>query len=185
MKEENSQLKENLKKIATKANDNEQYSRRNNIRIFGLQEDKSKSTSESVVNFLKHELDVDISHSEIDKAHPIGKSQDGKPPPLIVKFSNHRSKEKVLSRRRSLKGKRIFITEDLTKQNYQLLQAAKKHSSVSSCWSHNGKILAKCENPPRTIHITDLFILESIAETDVDDEQFHMPDESPHQVRIA
>ena len=181
LKEENRRLKDDLKSVKAKANENEQYSRRNNIRIFGLTEEGTESPTQLVVKFLKKNLDIDISESEIDKVHRIGKPQDGKPPPLIVKFTTHRSKEAVLSRKRNLKGKRIFVAEDLTKPNFQLLKATKNLSQVTSCWSRNGKIFAKVNNSPRILLVRNTDDLDELLSTDVEADEFQMSHDTPFQ----
>ena len=42
---------------------NEQYSRKNSIRIFGLKEDQEENLEEKVINFAKDDLDVEL-HKE-------------------------------------------------------------------------------------------------------------------------
>ena len=42
----------------------------------------------------------------------------------------------------------VAVGEDLTKANYSLLLATKKHSATLAVWSSNGKILSKLQNGP-------------------------------------
>ena len=61
-------LKAELTKAQVHINHNEQYSRRYNIRIFGIQEIRGENCSEVVINFLKTELGLAISLEDIDQS---------------------------------------------------------------------------------------------------------------------
>lgn len=56
LKSELTKVKSDLGKVKAKANDNEQYSRRNNIRIFRLQEEDGEDCYETVLTFYKDVL---------------------------------------------------------------------------------------------------------------------------------
>ena len=66
-------LEEQLEAVKQKANDNEQYSRRSNVRIFGMESPDTNSDlvmvencTKSVVDFCKNELGVHLNEHEID-----------------------------------------------------------------------------------------------------------------------
>ena len=61
------------------ANQNEQYSRRNNIKITGLKTSENEDTRLSVCNFLKDKLGIKSKAGDIDAAHilPKGINQKG------------------------------------------------------------------------------------------------------------
>ena len=67
-------LENQTKTNAIKANENEQYSRRNNLRIFGLpQNDKNENSKEIVHSFIKDNLHMrDVKIEEISAAHRVG-----------------------------------------------------------------------------------------------------------------
>ena len=71
---------------------NEQYSRKNNIRIFGLREEHGENLEEKVIKFAKESLDVHIGNDAIEIVHHVGRmpmqSGDGnmRPRATIIKF---------------------------------------------------------------------------------------------------
>lgn len=66
-------LKSKLTEVTTKANDNEQYSRRNNIRIFGLAETEGEDCYDVVLKLCQNDLDINVTRDELDRAHRVGK----------------------------------------------------------------------------------------------------------------
>ena len=133
LKSKNEALRCELAEVKAKFNDNEQYSRRNNIRIFGLHERSHENCYDVVLN-LCGELDIDISRNELDRAHRVGRVLDPNsgnavvhPRPVIVKLISHQSKLKLMKARKNLKGKDIFIREDLTKANHALLMFVRRN----------------------------------------------------------
>ena len=123
LKEEIAMLKAELSTLKEKANDNEQYSRRSNIRIFGLKEDPDENCHDTVIEFFSRDLGVTMSPNEIDRVHRVGRRRDLEARPMIVKFRSHNAKVTVMRKKRTLRGKRIYINEDLTKPNLDLLKA--------------------------------------------------------------
>ncbi|KAK9744841.1 hypothetical protein QE152_g7429 [Popillia japonica] len=80
----------------------EQYSRRNNVRIFGVPEDRNENTGTVVSNFCKEKLHLDISPQLMDCHRLPGKESLHRP--IIVKFVSHATKLAVLSKKKELKG---------------------------------------------------------------------------------
>lgn len=154
-----SNLESLQKNTAKMANHNEQYSRRNNIRIRGLGATKDETCEQTVIKFLNNRLNlrdnegkhVQISVIDIDAAHPIQsrRSQQEHPPSMIVKFHQRCHRDMIIKARRQLKGQSFTINEDLTKLNQQLLTRLKDSPAVESAWSWNGKILAKVKGQSR------------------------------------
>ena len=56
--EEVGSLKARLVKVETNANENEQDSRKYNLRFAGLEETKEENCSEKIINFCKKKLDI-------------------------------------------------------------------------------------------------------------------------------
>ena len=91
-----------VKYAATKANDNEQYSRRYNLRIVGMKEsDQSENgdgTKESdqredcvslITTFCKDKLALTLDPNDIDRAHRVGRKDPEKPRAILVKFKSY------------------------------------------------------------------------------------------------
>lgn len=85
-----------------------------------------------------------LKSSDIETCHPVGLSKKQ----LIVKFMLPSVKHRVMAGKRNLKGNpdKVFITEDLTKFNYNLvkkLMSAKSSNLIHSYWTYNGNVYAK------------------------------------------
>ena len=104
-----------------------------------------------VLKLCQNDLDINVTRDELDRAHRVGKpkkSRDGQtsPPPraMIVKLAGHSVKMKFFRARRKLGPKRIFINEDLTKENHKLLLYVKKRCPEGvSVYSVDGSIMAR------------------------------------------
>ena len=77
-------LEQQLEAVKQRANYNEQYSRRWNVRTFGVKSPDIitdpvvvENCTKSVVDFCKNELGVDLNWWEIDTAHYVGRGEGG------------------------------------------------------------------------------------------------------------
>lgn len=109
---------------ATHQDNAEQYSRRNNLRIFGIPEIEGKDTDEIVRNITQEKLKVDLPEYAICQSHRVGKKTTDKPRPIIVKFISHNIRHSVFMKKKALKGTKIKITEDLIKHRLDIYNAA-------------------------------------------------------------
>ena len=145
-----------LSRVGLKANDNEQYSRRYNVRVFGCVEEESEKCSEKLVNLCRDKLELDdFSVDKIDRCHRVGKLRSGgKPRAIIVRLKSYEAMRSVMHAKKKLKGTPYFISEDLTRLNQHLYLTARKDClNVSSVWSMDGKIFVKRQLDNRIIHI--------------------------------
>nr|KAG5694729.1 hypothetical protein BaRGS_031545 [Batillaria attramentaria]KAG5695738.1 hypothetical protein BaRGS_004483 [Batillaria attramentaria] len=122
-----------------KADEVAQYTRRNNVRIFGVPESESESVEEceaKILEIFNKKLGVSLAPKDLEATHRLGKKkppklrdgdndsdsdEENRPRAIIVRFVSRKSVQAVLSNRRKLKNSRIVITEDLTVPRYQLL----------------------------------------------------------------
>lgn len=130
-----------------RTNELEQYSRRNNIRIWGIPEtddnEDAQTTIDKVVMVLNEKLGAKLTTYDIDIAHRLGKKQKNRKSGrcIIVKFLSRMSKIKCLKdRKKKLKGTNIFIQEDLTNLNYSVYMAARSNDEVEKCWTIDGTV---------------------------------------------
>ena len=149
---------EAVKSLKAKLNEEEQYSRRNCLRLYGIPEKDQEDTDAVMINLANKDLGVNLNLADIDRSHRVGAprhrpADKKKPPrPIIVKFSTYRARNLVIKNRKRLKGKHIGIEEDLTATNRILLQKAKdevnNNNNVTAAWSTDGKItvLVKATN---------------------------------------
>ena len=107
----------------------EQYGRRNNLEITGISDDVSDENLEGKVIEVLNEIQVDVSRSDIEVCHRIGKSKNS-PKKTIVRFTNRKYAKKALLNRKSLMNNvtynNIYINENLTKANNTIAYNCRK-----------------------------------------------------------
>jgi len=138
-----SHLQSQLNLIGAKANDNEQYSRRHNVRITGFPEEKGEDCVAKVAKFCKETMKIAISSADIDRAHRVGKPSQSKHRAIIVRLQSHRHKLDIMKNKKQLRGTKFFVNEDLTKENQKLFSEARKLPKVKSAWTRDGTIFIK------------------------------------------
>ena len=140
--------------LMARNNDLEQYSRRNNIRVFGIVDSERETADKSeklVTDLLKKKLSIDIAPSKIQIAHRAGKFTSGGNRSIIMQFVNRKEKQNIMKVRKNLKGTGISIAEDLTPLNVRRLSDLKKLDAVESAWSSQGKLFAKKSGRPEMV----------------------------------
>lgn len=80
----------------------ESHSRRNNLIFYNISEEAKESTSkieDLIYTYLEEKLNMagEANDISIDRVHRLGKRKEHKPRPIIVKFSFHEDKERILS----------------------------------------------------------------------------------------
>lgn len=126
--------------VQDRLDDLEQKYKNNCIRICGLKRDNSLNLVDSVISFLKNNLNISCSSSDIDFAIPVNnKNKDQINTMVLVRFASHNKKNTVMAERKILKNQGVVIYEDLTPKRYELLVASKKKYG-KNVWSSSGKI---------------------------------------------
>ena len=168
LKAENIELKETLAEergvtrvLTNELNEQQQYSRKNNIRIFGLRDTDPKenayATEDLVIQMFRNKLKKEILHSDIEIAHRVGRFSSDRDRAIIVRFISRKAKADVIYHRRSLKGSGISIAEDLTTKNVRRLTQLKDLDCVTQSWSYDGKLFAKnSQNAVREVKGLDM-----------------------------
>jgi hypothetical protein len=103
-----------IQALEDKVDEQEQYQRRNNVRISEIPEAVGEDTDVLVVK-LAETLGVTLDEDDIDRSHRVGRppdgDNDGRPRALLVKFVSYKSKRALITSRKglkSLKGGAIF-----------------------------------------------------------------------------
>ena len=165
LKKENKSLKTTVAKLEKAVDAGEQYSRRNSLRMSGVEESNTENT-DTIVLDVARAIGSEIDINEIDRSHRVGKPKAGKNRDIIIKFSTYRARQKLYARRTALKDSGctgVYLNEDLTKPRMNLLYLARvkvRGRFLKGCWSSDGTILVK-DNGDEIHRIT--------AETDLDD----------------
>jgi len=147
-------LQEKLHNQELQLQELQQYSRRNNLRIYGVpetQKDVVENTDQALCNIFKEKLGVEIKPREICRSHRVGKHRNNTnddttscartPRPIIVKFVSYNAWSRVFREKKQLKGTGITIREDLTLHNVRLLAQAREKYGSRSVWTMDGRII--------------------------------------------
>ena len=119
------QLDENkneISKLSCQLSKQENYSRRNNIRIEGMEEEKTENweqTQYKVTKLLKEKMKLE--NINVEFAHRINKKTNKQGPRTIVARLKHDTdKNTAMKNSHKLKGTNIFINEDLSEHTLNL-----------------------------------------------------------------
>lgn len=97
-------LESKLEEYRALINDNEQYSRKYNLRISGIKESPGESCVDKVMDLCQTKLNIIVEKDSIDRAHCLGPKKDGKDRQIIVKFTKFPVKNTIYRSKRLLKG---------------------------------------------------------------------------------
>ncbi|XP_072164256.1 uncharacterized protein [Diadema setosum] len=141
-------LENDISKVQHDIEEQEQYSRRECLRFYGIPETKDENTDAVITDVVKKHLGITLQSSCIARSHRITPSsrqeteRQQTPKPIIVKFAVYNTRQIVYDAKSRFKGSPIFVHEDLTLQRRSLVNAAAKKSSVKRVWTKDGKITA-------------------------------------------
>ena len=140
-------------RLNKRCDDQETYSRRENIVIRGVAEAADEDNAGCIRvtrGFLVQHLnfnDADAERMIFVRCHRVGKPQQQRGRPIIVRFHHYADRELVWSRKTLLKGKAFSIHENFAsevefkrKLLYPILTAAKKTGNYDRCYL-NGDVL--------------------------------------------
>ena len=116
--------------LATKCDNNEQYSRRTSVRINNVPlPANGNETSDDVLKKVKEvieESEADIKEMHLDRAHRVGKpfvDEDGmRKQQIIVKFTTWHHRTLFYRARKKLETAKVFL--DLTQTKFKLLKCS-------------------------------------------------------------
>lgn len=143
-----SELKENISStrihLEDKIDNLEQYTRRSNIRVFGVPEENNENLETKLIETFKNKMNLVIKPEFIDRCHRLGKIRnDGKHRAVIVKFCSYKHRSIVIQNRRFLANTGLSVAEDLTKGRYNLYRKACVEFGTRNTWTLDGVIKVK------------------------------------------
>ncbi|KAK3889169.1 hypothetical protein Pcinc_006743 [Petrolisthes cinctipes] len=108
-------LKNRVEDVMQRMNNQEDYSRRNNIRISGFKESPNgetwEQTAEQVSTLIQDKLQ--LPSAKLEHARRVGPVTRLAPRTIVARFEHFGDREAVTRNSRKLKGTGIFINEDL------------------------------------------------------------------------
>ena len=149
----------------------EQYTRRDNIRIIGMEEGDNEGDDvlEGKLISLAEGMGVELDSGDISVAHRLGRHQGGRQRATIVRFTRRKKRTELLKNKAKLKGKNIFLNQDLTDMRATMLKMVKELDTVKFTSTRDGKITVRLKaNPEEIIVIDTLDDLWKLGVQDVD-----------------
>lgn len=102
----------------------EDYSRRNNIHITGLEEKPEETweqTAEQVGKLLADKMQ--LPNLTLERAHRVGQRKNQRPRPVVARFLRYGDRELVMRNGTKLKGTEIYINDDLCQASQEKKRA--------------------------------------------------------------
>lgn len=172
-------LKEELAETKAQLNTVEQYSRRLCLDISGVPESAGEDTDRLVIDTAKL-AGVDLTKTDIDRSHRVGRAKPGKPRTLVVRLASYAKREALYDARRQLReprhfegsavtadaARRVFVGDNLTRENHLILYTARqyrKEGKLHSAWSDVGKLKARLREGSPTTVIQSLADLQKLV----------------------
>ena len=131
-----------------KGDRNEQYTRRETVKVCGMAESAQESQEllGTKLVSLFNDIGVAVDRQDISVFHRNGPAKPGKPRPILCRFVSRQKRDEVLANKKKLKDipalKSISIFEDLTPLRSRLLGLVKSMENVDYAYTVNGKIVA-------------------------------------------
>lgn len=147
-----SSLKSDIEQLQINNDKLEQYSRKNDIRIFGLKEKRNENIVEETYSFFKQKLGAQIERADIREVNRIGKNMENRDRPIIVKFMKESSKNEVFYKKKQLKGTGITMREDLTKARLDLIKVAIEQFESKNVWTQGGRVFVFAQNRKHVVN---------------------------------
>lgn len=144
---QNSSLKQELtyttrlaRSVDMSSNYNEQYSRKNNIKVFHFPRKENQNLRKDFIELVKNELNVTLTERDVVAIHRLPSPQE--PRPLIVKCFNTDVKRSLMRVRKELSGKVKFV-DDVTTRNMRLITRLEDTGNFDQVWYFNCNVYAR------------------------------------------
>ena len=108
LKKENATLKEELLK-------QELYSRKNNIKIFGLKDTTQDNLEEKILTTIQG-TGISLTSRDIERVHFLGPPVTNRIRPVIVRFHYFKDKALVMTKKDSLRERSVYLSEDFPQE---------------------------------------------------------------------
>ena len=156
LKDETNEQKNIIHNIHQRLCDNEQQTRKNSIKIYGLREVRKHETvldtTHLVLEFLNAKMGVRVGIQDICTSHRLGKPEPNRYRSVIVKFARRLTKFEVLENRYRLKGSGIVVAEDLSPSNTKLFWEMRDNFGQQNVWTRDCKIYVNTRDGPRQVN---------------------------------
>lgn len=121
---DNDSLRAKVINLEKRANYQEDYNRRNNLKISGVAERDCTETWEQTAEVVKilFEDKLQLPKINLERVYRMGQHQDDNPRTIVAHFSSYADREAVLRNVNKLKGTGIYISEDLCSTSQEIIR---------------------------------------------------------------
>lgn len=134
-----SSVQDEMSKLHTEIERLEEFSRRDNLRLYGVPETEEHENYDACAKAVADVLNSvegqkKWTPDDIARAHRVGESRDGQPKPMIVKFCRWKDKMSILTNKQyrdSLFKKGVRAVNDLTRNQAKIVAEAKREGNVA------------------------------------------------------
>lgn len=114
-----------VSELEDRCNYQEDYSRRNNLQIVGLDENQGGETWEQTASKVSKLLEekLELPGVQMERAHRVGRGMDRGPRPIIARFARFQDREAARRNAVKLRGTNVFFNEDLCKASQEIRKA--------------------------------------------------------------
>ncbi|KAH3791485.1 hypothetical protein DPMN_144971 [Dreissena polymorpha] len=147
------QVNENAQKCndaLKRSNYNEQYSRKNNVKIMDIKEDDKElipNLTSKVIGLLQ-DKGVELQNEQIMAIHIIP-SKKGQIRPVLLKLKSNNDKTIIMRKRKEMKAAGHRLVDDVTALNSALMNRLSLHPAIETTWFFNGSVFAQTKNQER------------------------------------
>lgn len=153
LQSEVSDLQHKVTYLETTIDSVEQYERRDTIIVSGPSlpsEVHTENAKNIIVNTIRNHLKINIKDEDISVAHRLGKVNQNKKRPIIMKLVNRSMKHDLVSACINLKPN-LYINESLTPTRQALFKKvlavrAQHRAKFQQCHTQEGRIIVKLKN---------------------------------------
>jgi len=164
--------------LRTQLNDLQQYTRKNNVEISGVPEQKNEQIKDIIMK-IGEVVGCTIADSDMDVCHRVAHMNNGNKnsKSIIVRFQSRNKKQDFLSaskRYRNLNSSElgfvgnvcgVYVNEHLTLENKKLFKSAREFSRENNfkyCWVRDCRIYVKRSDESRAIVVQDESVLSRL-----------------------
>ena len=159
----------------------EKFNKDKNLTIDGIKETTNENVRQVAIGFIRNKLEIDLKEYEICEVYRVGRFRNSSSRRIIIKFWNSEIKNAIFKKRLSLRTnadpfmKNIFINEDLTRKNQEILfesRKLKKAKKIANTWTRDGSVFIKVDDQDTPVEIKEKGALNKyMAALNITDEE--------------
>ena len=133
-------MDEYVKDLEADVEDLRQYSRRTNLLFHGIEEGDRENTDDKIMEVINTKLGLNLTLDDVGRSHRLGRKAENRKRPIIARFVSYRKRKTVFEAKKKLKGTGIVISENLTKERYELYKKCIQDYGRENVYTLDGRI---------------------------------------------